>query len=205
MVKHSLQRFLEPVKADAQHARRAFIVSGTLTGQRSTAGTAWVRRQVGAVMLLRVSARSNARRRQVARLLVDLTAWAERQDVHALVLVGSYARGAERMGSDVDVVVLTDHLERYGPAGRWFQMLRPDARLVRTATWGPVSEQRYRLRSGLLVEVGLAAPNWASVPLDPGTARVLGDGHRILHDRHATVARACASLGARSASGAPLP
>ena len=119
------------------------------------------------------------------------------------MLVGSYARGAERMGSDVDVVVLTEHLERYAPAQMWFQALRPGARLMRIAAWGPVNEQRYRLRSGLVVEVGITSPDWARVPLDPGTARVLSDGHRVLHDPHHTLARAGAALGARTATGAP--
>jgi len=153
-------------------------------------------------MLPDVSARLNARRRQVTHLLVDLISWAEHQEVHALALVGSYARGAERMASDVDVVVLTEHLEQYHPESQWFQTLRPGARLVRTAAWGPVSEQRYRLRSGLLVEVGLTSPDWARVPLDPGTARVLGDGHRVLHDPHASVTQARAALNPARASTA---
>ena len=121
------------------------------------------------------------------------------------MLVGSYARGAVRMASDVDVVVLTEQLEQYDPAGRWVQALRPGARLMRTAAWGPVSEQRYRLRSGLLLEVGLTSPDWARVPLEPGTARVLGDGHRVLHDPHATVAQASAALKARASTAAPYP
>lgn len=52
------------------------------------------------------------------------------------------------MGSDVDVVVLTDQPQRYEAPASWFEAARPNARLVRTASWGPVREQRYRLRSG---------------------------------------------------------
>ncbi len=76
----------------------------------------------------------------------------------------------------------------YPAAGGWFGQLRPDSRLIRSAVLGPVREQRYRLRSGLLVEVGLAPTTWADVPLDPGTHRVLADGHQILHDPNDTLA-----------------
>jgi hypothetical protein len=121
--------------------------------------------------------------------------------MHALVLVGSYAHGTERMASDVDLVILTEQPECYDPAERWLQALRPGARLVRTAARGPVQEQRYRLRSGLLVEVGVTSPDWAHVPLDPGTARVLSDGHRVLYDPHTTMTRAGTALGKPASTG----
>lgn len=183
------------------------LLSGACGCQVSVAvdgSPALVPPRLGTASMPVVSARLNARRRQVSRLLVDLASWAEHQHVHALALVGSYARGAERMASDVDVVVLTERLERYDVAGRWFQTVRPGARLARTRAWGPVLEQRYRLRSGLLVDVGLAPPEWAQVPLDPGTARVLRDGHRVLHDPHGMVARASAALE-RGSTAAPSP
>ncbi|WP_432499144.1 nucleotidyltransferase domain-containing protein [Kineococcus gypseus] len=141
-----------------------------------------------------MSARLKGRRRQVQRLLSDLTGWAQRTDVHAAVLVGSYARGHERMASDVDVVLLLPDAQAHHAASGWFAQLRPGARLVRSALWGPVREQRYRLRCGLLVEIGLAPLNWADVPLDPGTRRVLADGHRILHDPYGTLSRAAEAL-----------
>lgn len=137
------------------------------------------------------------RRREVEHLLEDLRRWAQRHDaVDAVVLVGSVARGEDRVGSDVDVVVLTGDPILCPVDGGWFVGLRPGSRLVRTATWGPVREQRYRLPSGVVVEVGLAPPSWAGVPLDAGTRRVLGDGHRVLHDPHRTLARAVAALPA---------
>jgi len=145
-----------------------------------------------------VTARLKGRRREVDRLLIDLVAWAaQRPTVDALVLVGSYARGGERMASDVDVVVLTAD-PGTDSALDWFAGLRPGSRLVRRATWGPVREQRHRLRSGLLVELGVAPTSWAAVPLDAGTRRVLADGHRVLHDPHGFAAAAGAAAG-------PLP
>ena len=146
-----------------------------------------------------MSTRFKARRRDVERLLVDITTWACSVDnVHALVLVGSYARGQARMGSDVDLTILSDNAEGDLSDGAWFRQLRPGSQLIRSETWGPVQERRYRLRSGLHVELGFAPLSWARVPLDAGTRRVLGDGHRILHDPHHLLAGAVRELQGRN-------
>jgi hypothetical protein len=145
-----------------------------------------------------LTGRLKGRRRQADRLIRDLTHWAAHDPgIHALCVVGSYARGSERMSSDVDVMVLCTDLDSYSVATGWFQRLRADGRLIRRASWGPVQEQRWRLRSGLLAEIDLASVSWADVPLDAGTRRVLGDGHRILHDPHGTLARAATALEGR--------
>lgn len=131
-----------------------------------------------------------ARVRDVRRLLDDLVAWARaRDDVHAVVLVGSWARGEATAASDVDVVVLSTRWGELAADPSWFVGLRPGSELVRAAAWGPLLERRFRTPSGLVVELGLAAPGWAGTPLDPGTHRVLRDGHRILHDPHGTMAQ----------------
>jgi predicted nucleotidyltransferase len=105
-----------------------------------------------------------------------VTAWAVARDVSVL-LVGSYARDAARPDSDVDIVVL---------------MAEPDpscvdeltlGELIRTETWGPISERRVRAPGGLEVEFGVGPLSWADTdPVDPGTHRVVSDGARILHD-----------------------
>lgn len=144
---------------------------------------------------LQVSARLKGRHREVERLLTDVTGWAHgRDDVDAVALVGSYAHGRARMASDVDLVVLTPAFAHLAADTGWFLGLRPKSRLVRVSTWGPLLERRFRLRSGLLVELGLASPAWAHLPLDPGTRRVLHDGHRVLHDPAGLLARAGRTL-----------
>ena len=56
-----------------------------------------------------MSARLKGRRRAVNALLVDVERWAaEHDDVKAVALVGSYARGAERMASDFDLMILAE-------------------------------------------------------------------------------------------------
>jgi hypothetical protein len=136
-----------------------------------------------------VSARFKGRRRQAELLTADLAGWAQgRDDVDAVVLVGSYARGAARLASDVDLVILSPRPARLADDASWFAQLRPGSTLIRAQAWGPLLERRYRLRNGLHVELGLASPTWAASPLDPGTRRVLGDGHVVLHDPHGLLA-----------------
>lgn len=142
-----------------------------------------------------MNARWKGRQREAEHLITDVAAWAQAStDVKAVALVGSYARDQARMGSDVDLTVLTPAFAQLAADPQWFLRLRSGSQLVRAATWGPLLERRWRLRSGLLVEVGLVSPTWAQVPLDAGTRRVLADGHRILHDPHGLLARAQAAL-----------
>ncbi len=143
-----------------------------------------------------MTARLKGRRRQADSVINAVKAWARQQpDVSALALVGSYAYGRPRMGSDVDLVLLTRALGKHARGLDWAVGLDPRARLIRDQTWGPLHERRVRLRSGLQVELGVVTPAWASLPLDPGTARVLRDGCRILHDLEGLLGEALAALG----------
>jgi uncharacterized protein len=133
---------------------------------------------------------SRGRADEVERVLRTLTAWARRRtDARALALVGSWASGAPRDDSDVDVVLLTDSPESYTHRDDWLPEVG-SVRLVRTLDWGGVTERRVALPSGLEVEFGIGTPAWASVdPLDDGTRRVACDGMRVLHDPEGLLAR----------------
>jgi hypothetical protein len=111
-----------------------------------------------------------------------------------LALVGSYAYDRPRLASDVDLVLLTSQPDRHAEGIDWIAHLDPSARLVRDRTWGPLRERRVRLRSGLQVELGVVSPDWASLPLDQGTARVLRDGCRVLYDPEGLLRAALAAL-----------
>ncbi|MEU5182257.1 nucleotidyltransferase domain-containing protein [Streptomyces longwoodensis] len=112
-----------------------------------------------------------------------VTAWcADREDVVGLLLVGSCARGAARPDSDVDLVLLTTDPSRYLLEDAWVADLRL-GEVIRTRSWGPVTERRCRTASGLEVELALGPPEWARTgPVGPGTRRVVADGARVLHD-----------------------
>jgi predicted nucleotidyltransferase len=119
----------------------------------------------------------------VKRFLTSLVSFAERRDdVRAVALVGSRARGAARRDSDVDVVVLTTDPHKYVDGCEWIEAL-PDATLLGTRHWGVLTERRLVLASGIEVDFGVVHHSWAStLPLDAGTARVARDGLGALHD-----------------------
>ena len=118
----------------------------------------------------------------VAAVVDRAVRWAAaRPDVLAVGLAGSRARAAARPDSDVDLVVLTTGPDAYLEGGWAAEAVGPAAD-VRTRWWGPLLERRFRLPSGLEVELGFAPAGWADVPVDPGTERVVDDGFVVLHD-----------------------
>ncbi|GAA3375461.1 hypothetical protein GCM10020367_43360 [Streptomyces sannanensis] len=111
-----------------------------------------------------------------------VTHWAAaRHDVVGLLLVGSCARNAARPDSDIDLVLLTTDESQYSD-NTWADKLAL-GKLIRTQSWGPISERRFATASGLEVEINIGSPDWAQTdPVDPGTRRVVTDGARPLHD-----------------------
>jgi predicted nucleotidyltransferase len=120
---------------------------------------------------------------EVGALLDLLPRWAQqRRDVRAVAIVGSWAYRAPRKDSDVDVILLTEEPSLYTEREDWIEQLGGVA-LVATRAWGVITERRFRLPSGLEVELGVGRPSWASVaPVDEGTRRVATDGLVALHD-----------------------
>jgi predicted nucleotidyltransferase len=120
---------------------------------------------------------------EVRLFLATLREWAKgRPDIVAVGLVGSWAHGNARMDSDVDVVVLTEDQKPYLEGDAWLHELG-GVRLVKTRQWGPLTERRFALPSGLEVELGVASPSWAGTdPVDEGTRHVVTDGVGVVYD-----------------------
>ncbi|MDQ2850195.1 MAG: nucleotidyltransferase domain-containing protein [Actinomycetota bacterium] len=134
-------------------------------------------------------------RAQANSVLAALASWAPtREDIESIILVGSYARGAERVDSDIDVVLLVSDVTPLLAEDAWLDALVPGAAEIRREAWGPVTERRMLLPSGLIVEFGITTKPWAAVPLDAGTARVLGDGSRVIYDPRDVAATAIAAI-----------
>ena len=134
---------------------------------------------------------------EYATVTTLIARWARAQDdVVGAAVVGSWARGAARMDSDIDIVVLTNEKARYLDDDHWVAMaLVEPAEIVRRQDWGPLSERRVRLSSGLEVEFGFGPPSWAATdPVDPGTASVVRDGCEPLEDSGAVFERLIAAL-----------
>jgi hypothetical protein len=91
------------------------------------------------------------------------------------------SRDAARPDSDIDLILLARDTTRYSDLA-WADELAI-GELIRTQSWGAVTEQRFVTATGLEVEIGIGCPDWASAkPIDPGTRGVVTDGARILHD-----------------------
>ena len=122
--------------------------------------------------------------------------WASGEDaIVAVALVGSWARGAARMDSDADVVVLTAS-DRCVNEDDWVVPLcGHDAVLVRTVDWGALTERRVRLGSGFEIEFGFAKPSWAgNAPVDQGTRQVVSNGCEVWYDPTDVLGRLLRSL-----------
>jgi len=110
-------------------------------------------------------------------------AWAAIQrDIQAVALVGSYARGAARNDSDIDLVILTDQFPKYMEDARWIELFGPVEK-VQTEDYGNLTSIRVWYQNGPEVEYGLTTPDWAALPLDAGTERVIRDGMIVLFER----------------------
>jgi predicted nucleotidyltransferase len=118
------------------------------------------------------------------RVLGPIARWAAaRPEVRAVLLVGSYARGAAHDGSDVDVVLLADDPDLASHGGDLAAALG-EVRRSAVERWGPITALRAHYADGLEVELCFGRPDWiTATPLDAGTARVLRDGARVLVDR----------------------
>lgn len=123
----------------------------------------------------------------VEGFLAQVADWAvARSDILAVALVGSHARGTARRDSDVDFVVLTTAPLEYTTDVDWAHQF---GRVVRHEIeyWGHLASVRVWYEGNLEVEFGFATPEWASVPLDEGTLRVVAGGIRVLMDRDAVL------------------
>jgi hypothetical protein len=124
----------------------------------------------------------------VTRLATAVGDWARsRADVVGVALVGSHARGAAGLTSDVDIVVLTTAPTSYHSEEWPAQIAWPVGDEVRSewndVSYGALWSRHLMLASGTRIEMGFAAPTWAQIdPVDPGTAAVIRDGCVVLWD-----------------------
>jgi len=140
---------------------------------------------------------SDARVAEIRQVQRAVVAWAEqRSDIEGVAIVGSWARSTARNDSDIDLVVLTQRKDEYIVDDAWVHdAVGQTVSIVRTQVWGPLTERRVRLASGLEVEFGFATPEWAAIdPLDDGTARVIRDGCIPLIDRRRYFAQLIAAV-----------
>lgn len=108
------------------------------------------------------------------------TDWAKsRPDIRGLALVGSYARGAAREDSDVDLVILSKVPGQYLSDLRWAARFG-DIKRKELADYGKLTSVRVWYSDGLEVEYGITDESWAALPLDEGTREVISGGMKVL-------------------------
>ena len=120
---------------------------------------------------------------RVSAFLESFSRWAAAQtDVKAAALVGSYARDAATEGSDVDLLILVSDVANYIRDQSWVTVFGEVTECMEE-DWGKVISVRAFYKDGLEVEYSFSTPDWADMPVDAGSFRVVSDGMKILYDR----------------------
>lgn len=112
----------------------------------------------------------------------------DQADVQAIALVGSYARGAARDDSDIDLVILTNQPEKYLNDFGWTERVGTVEK-HQTEGYGKLTSVRIWYQNGPQVEYGITTPDWAAAPLDAGTREVISDGMIVLFERGILLSR----------------
>ena len=127
-------------------------------------------------------------RADAAKAIIDAVAsWAARRDdIRALALVGSWARGDEREDSDVDLLLLTERADAYGAETEWLAGIDLAGTGHRVRSWkdaayGVIHSWHIELVPAADVELSFARCAWAATgPVDEGTCGVVRAGFRII-------------------------
>lgn len=123
-------------------------------------------------------------------------------DLRALAVCGSWARGDARPDSDLDLLIVADDPPAWRCDQGWVAALPYDRagcayRSHRTATYGAVWSAHVDLDPDAAVELSFAPAAWACTdPLDLGTYAVVSDAFRIVVDKDGMLAplvAACAT------------
>lgn len=100
--------------------------------------------------------------------LTPFVSWASDQsDVQAVTLVGSYARGAPRDDSDIDLVILTEEPQKYLADFEWIENFGA-VETQSSEDYGKLISVRVFYQDGVEVEYGITimgAPNHLRYPL----------------------------------------
>jgi len=120
---------------------------------------------------------------QTIDFIEDLMRWStKRRDIRCVALVGSYARNEATEASDVDLVIITENPGQYLNNTDWLRVFGIVI-TQKVEDYGKLTSLRVWYESGLEVEYGFTTRDWAEVPLDAGTRRVIDDGMRVLFEK----------------------
>jgi tRNA(adenine34) deaminase len=120
---------------------------------------------------------------RLGRFRARLCSWADaHEDIRALILVGSHARGEARAESDIDLIVVCADREPYLAGDAWLQSLG-SIRSLNTKRHGALTSRRVIFEEWGEVELSLAGLGWArEANSDPQTRRALERGAELWYD-----------------------
>lgn len=110
-----------------------------------------------------------------------------RNDILALALCGSWARGEAGLESDIDLSIIVKDKLKF-KSTEWieellFSKIQESVKSFRDEVYGVTWSRHVLLKSGIEIEFGFANTSWAdSDNLDDGTKKVVSDGYKILYD-----------------------
>jgi uncharacterized protein len=116
--------------------------------------------------------------------------WAfHHEDIHAMALIGSWAKGDAHQASDIDLLLLSDCAHEYRRCQEWITEIDFESAGCRVASWEDASYGLVWSRHIVLlppgkVELTFAPRSWARTDIvDAGTRRVVKDAFRIIFDK----------------------
>jgi predicted nucleotidyltransferase len=125
----------------------------------------------------------NMQQTQADNFIKEFIEWAAAQsDIQAAAMVGSYARHTANEESDLDLVILCEQPEQYLTYQIWLHNF--GVILGRQVEeYGKVTSLRVWFEDNVEIEFGFTTPDWAALPVDEGTRRVVTEGMQVLFER----------------------
>ena len=127
-----------------------------------------------------------------------------RDDLRALAVCGSWARGNPRPDSDLDLLVIARDAATWRDETQWvsrlpYERARLSYRSHVIATYGVVWSVHVSLEPSAQLELTVASPDWASCdPVDGGTRDVVLDAFKVVVDKDGCLARLVAACAPRA-------
>lgn len=151
----------------------------------------------------------------VSTLVLAVAGWVEREpDLRALAIAPlaiARAGDAARLKSDLDLLILTTHLERYRRGKAWLRAIgleRDGFRILGCEPGGEGAAPSWHLRleAGDALELCFADTSWAEPdPRDPGRREAQAEGLRTVVDKDGGFRRLVSALVADSLRLPPVP
>ena len=105
-----------------------------------------------------------------------------RKEIRAVALIGSYAREEMDIGTDVNLVIITEKPNEYLSDKSWTRVFGAPITMS-VENYQKLKSLRVWYESGLEVEFGFTTRDWITAPLDNETKQVIKGGLRVLFEK----------------------